>query len=119
MPAWSTICDWKVRIPDFAAMYARARESSAELLEARALRRAAAATAEDVQAARLEVDALKWAAAKRFPKVYAERAALQVEGDISLTVMTREEHLERILAHQAKLGLGGPPMTIEGTADSG
>jgi len=37
MPAWSTLCGWKRRNPEFAAAYARAREMSAEWLEEQAL----------------------------------------------------------------------------------
>jgi hypothetical protein len=73
MVSWKTICRWKREFSEFAAQYARVRESSAESFEHLALAAAMNATPEDFQANRLLVDTLKWAAAKRHPKVYGDR----------------------------------------------
>jgi len=112
MPAWSTICGWKIRHPEFAAQYARAREASAELFEARAIRRSANATAEDALAARLEVDTLKWAAAKRQPRVYADTQTHKHEGDVvHWTPEARRAEIDRLWAKRAQ------PLTIEAEAE--
>ena len=65
-------------------MYARAREGSAEVLENEAMLASKAATAEDAHARRLEVDTLKWAAAKRYPKQYSDRIQQDVNATVSL-----------------------------------
>jgi hypothetical protein len=63
---------------DFAQKYARAREAQGhrEAEEIKAI--ADAATPEDVQVARLRVDARKWRAGKLAPKVYGDK--LEVSG---------------------------------------
>lgn len=91
MPAWSTLCGWRVRNPDFAAAYARARVASAEALEMAALRKSMEATDKDTAAAaRVQVDALKWAAAKRNPRIYGDRIEVNHEGKITLEGLVRE-----------------------------
>jgi hypothetical protein len=67
MPSWPTLIKWRRTDEDFSREYARARQSSAEALEYRALDEAYGATAEDAHAKRLVVDTLKWSAAKRDP----------------------------------------------------
>lgn len=71
---------------EFAQRYARAREAQAhrETEEIRAI--ADAATPEDVQVARLRVDARKWRAAKLAPKVYGEKVDVEHSGGVTYTI---------------------------------
>lgn len=74
MPSWATICKWKRLRPDFATMYARARESSAESCEHRAVAAAEKANDRDsAAAATVQANTLKWAAAKRNPRTHGDR----------------------------------------------
>ena len=66
-------------------MYTHARELSGEVLESKAILSAQNATAEDSQAARLYVDTLKWAAAKRFPKQYSDRVQQDINANVTVT----------------------------------
>ena len=63
---WSTL-------PQYATIYARAREEAADMLADEALDVARGSTNETAQADRLRVDTLKWAAAKRRPRVYGDK----------------------------------------------
>ena len=65
-----------------AGVYARARVASAEALEAEALAIASGSTAESYQADRLRIDTLKWAAAKRNPRVYGDSVKHEHTGSI-------------------------------------
>jgi hypothetical protein len=73
MPSWPTLIKWRRTNEDFSTQYARARQSSAEALEYRALDEAYRATPENAHAARLVVDTIKWSAAKRDPAKYADK----------------------------------------------
>jgi hypothetical protein len=112
MPAWSTLCGWKRRNPEFAAAYARARETSAEMLEEQALARAMNATAEDAHAARLEVDALKWAAAKRAPRQYGDKVNLDHGGKIDVTSLTDEQLNAKLAELLERAGIGAAGAAI-------
>lgn len=69
-----TIWEWARKYPDLGDVYARAREASAEVLEQEAIRVARTLNMfPQNMDTRLLVDTLKWAAAKRRPKVYADR----------------------------------------------
>lgn len=93
MPAWSTLCGWRLRNPEFASAYARARVASAEALEMAALRKSTEATDKDTAAAvRVQVDAMKWAAAKRNPRIYGERIDVNHEGKITLEGLVKETY---------------------------
>jgi transposase len=77
---------------DFRAQYARARESQADAF-ADEIIDVARDDRRDPQQARLLVDALKWAAGKRKPKVYGDK--LELSGDekspLTVNVITRFE----------------------------
>jgi hypothetical protein len=84
MPAWSTVCDWLRKYPEFNQQYARAREISADWLEAEALAAVRnAQTSEEAQCARGILDAVKWSTAKRNPKVYGEKLDVAVTTNIA------------------------------------
>lgn len=75
---------------ELAVLYARARELSAEGLEMKALRLASKATGLSWQRDRLEIDTLKWAAAKRRPRVYGDKLDVTSDGDAIPSVMQVE-----------------------------
>lgn len=68
--------------------YARAREAQADAHADEVIEVAKQAVAGDVdtQAARLLVDALKWRAAKFYPKVYGEKQQVEHGGRVQLDV---------------------------------
>ena len=74
----ATVWRWARKDEGFGNMYARAREASAESLEMKAFRVCTSAE-RHLPGARLLVDTLKWAAAKRRPKVYGDRVDLNGE----------------------------------------
>lgn len=79
----STLRQW-ANDDEFGAQYARAREVQADVDVERAMEvadRAARGEYEDVQAARLLVDTLKWRAAKFRPRRYGDKAELLLTGD--------------------------------------
>lgn len=80
MPGYSTVMQWLDRKPMFAEMYARAKEAQADLMAGRIVEIADSAGAEDVNVARLRVDARKWVAAKLKPRKYGERVAQELSG---------------------------------------
>lgn len=72
--------------PEFAQKYTRARDVQAhrEFDEIRQI--ADMATPEDVQVARLRIDARKWRASKLAPKVYGEKLELSGDAESPLTI---------------------------------
>jgi hypothetical protein len=87
-------------------------------MEMKALDAANSATAENAQAVRVLVDTLKWAAAKRQPRVYADRVDTNITGEV--VHMTEDQRQSRIAALERKrIGRGEGPPTIDGTAEPG
>lgn len=99
MPCYTTVCKWRRTIPDFAQMYAHAREDQAdtEAEEIRAIsderppmvgdtnHQAGESASEDgntrmdsafVAWQRLRIDTRKWRASKMRPKVYGDKIDL-------------------------------------------
>lgn len=90
-PDASTVWDWTDRNESFASQYARARAKQADTLAEEILAIADGAAGkpnEEVQAARLRVDARKWFASKVAPRKYGDRVAADVSGSLSITVAT-------------------------------
>jgi hypothetical protein len=76
--------DWVREDDILASQYARAREAQAHHLAERAIavsRKAMGRDTAGVQAARLEVDTIKWYTAKLYPKFYGERQFVEDEGE--------------------------------------
>lgn len=81
MPHERTVYRWLAAHPDFSQQYARAREESGHVAAD-----GVSEVADDVRkgvlapdAGRVVIDALKWAAGKRKPKVYGDK--LELSGD--------------------------------------
>ena len=83
LPAESTVCEWQVKYPEFAEMYARARERRGETFAEQIVE--IADTEEDPQRARVRVEARKWIASKLFPRMYGENQRVEVAHTISET----------------------------------
>lgn len=83
----SSVREWALD-DEFAALYARARESQAHALAEEALRIADedCATSEAVQRNRLRVDTRKWYTSKIAPRHYGERQQVAVDGGVTVRV---------------------------------
>lgn len=77
-----TVMKWVTATESHTLQYARAREAASDLFEADIIHRAK--NIEDAAAARVEIDALKWVAARRSPKKYGDRVN-HVSDDRSMT----------------------------------
>lgn len=83
MPALRTVMGWlfEEQHPDFSQQYARAREAQAEVLADEIIDVADEAVDRDsAAAAKVKVDARKWAASKLQPKKYGDRVAHELTG---------------------------------------
>lgn len=92
LPSYTTVMKWLREYPEFAANYARAREDQADN-DADKIGDIAEQVVKgkiDPQAARVAIDAYKWAAGKRKPKVYGEKIAVGGSADMDPIQMTRQ-----------------------------
>lgn len=78
MPNMSSIFKWLGEHEDFSKKYARAKEEQGELMADQII--ALADNCEDVNKARLQIDARKWVAAKLKPKKYGEKISTEHSG---------------------------------------
>ena len=114
MPDRRTVLRWLDAHPDFAAKYARARESQGDLMDDLILEAAAGANKDNAAAVRVKVDAYKWRAAKLAPKKYGDRQTLEHTGanggpirhEIDLSALSDEE-LNQLEAIRGKLAQPG------------
>jgi len=93
LPARSTFRRWVVRYPELSRAYSAARELSAHSLEEEALDTARQLkdpagrkklTPTEVRALDVAMNQLRWSAARRNPRVYSERGAIQVTVPIQI-----------------------------------
>lgn len=75
---------WLGKHEYFDKQYARARDASADMFETEILQEAMAVSPEMAGASRVKIDALKWVAARRAPKRYGERVAVDHGGSIGI-----------------------------------
>lgn len=87
----ATVWRWAAEDDALGKMYAHAKHQAADALAEEAIRIALETTNETYSADRLKVDTLKWAAAKRRPKEYGERQAVETSGEQTLNVVIRSE----------------------------
>lgn len=80
MPDRSTVYRWTVQNEEFCNMYARARVVSASAFEDKVLERADGVKPETAAADNVAINAYKWAAAKRAPKVYGDKITQEHTG---------------------------------------
>lgn len=80
MPGLRTVMRWAAENHDFGTEYARAREAQAEVMDDKILT-AAGKAKDDPQAARVEIEAYKWRAAKLAPKRYGDKIDVTTGGE--------------------------------------
>lgn len=80
MPGLRTVMRWAVEHDQFGTEYAQAREAQAEVMDDKILT-AADKAKEDPQAARVQIDAYKWRAAKLAPKRYGDKIDVTSGGE--------------------------------------
>ena len=90
MPSWCSIAVWLRKYPEFQQKYVLAREDQADFMDGMIFDEAMKADAENYNATKVRLDALKWRAAKLKPKVYGERSSVDVKVEISLTDLVSE-----------------------------
>ena len=88
MPSKTTVYRWLATHADFRDKYARAKEASADEAADQVIAVANQVRDGDLEpdAGRVVIDALKWAAGKRKPKVYGDR----IQSDVNVTVTLRD-----------------------------
>src|SRR4051794_1435190 len=95
MPAVSTVYLWLTKHPEFVDKYTRAREQQAHTIADRAVAMALGGIEiiTDPQVAKVQLDAIKWTAARLAPKVYGDKADITMGGnaDQPLTQVIRWE----------------------------
>lgn len=93
MPRAWTVFQWLREDEAFAQQYARARDESGDVLEAKLqdVTEKVLSGELDPAAARVAADNLKWIAGKRKPRVYGETKA-----DVSVSVSLNSMHLEAV-----------------------
>jgi len=95
-PSWGTVRTWLRTNDEFRTAYALSREVSAEALEQDILDVSKGATDKDTAAvARVRIEAMKWVASKRAPRVYGDKLDLNHGGHVSLTT-TLDALAERV-----------------------
>lgn len=93
LPHERTVYRWLLDQADFRQQYAYAREAQAdgEFDEARAISKAA--TAENVQVARLQIDTIKWRAGKLAPKKYGDKLDIEHSGGVTVKADALDERI--------------------------
>ncbi len=120
MPAYRTVLGWRVTNDEFAQLYARAREDAADTLADRICELAERVEKGelDAHAGRTAIDALKWVASKLKPRVYGDRAHLEVSG--GLKVETVKDHapewMQEMLAELAPAAITASDEDEDSTA---
>lgn len=84
MPHYVTVYRWLQNDEDFRKAYVRARETLADVQAFRGLRDAVKCN--DPAAARVQLDARKWLAAKLDCKTYGDRTAVEHSGNMAVNI---------------------------------
>lgn len=106
MPKVSTIGHWRAKHPEFAALYAHARElagdAEADLAKAyseqtHVLLPNGMYAPIDPQRARLMADTAKWRSSRLNAKAWGDKVAVEHSGSISFSELTEEDLLAEVL----------------------
>jgi hypothetical protein len=100
-PGFSTITQWLREDEEFSAKYAHAREAQGDYFADKVVTTAdnCVADAVEIQKAKLQIDSYKWAAAKRKPKVYGDKSAVDLTSNgKTIDSLTDEERTARLAA---------------------
>jgi hypothetical protein len=93
-----TLSKWLREDDDLAKQYARAREAQGDIYADRVVDTAMDPTI-DPATARVRIDALKWAAGKRKPKVYGDSSQIALTGADGGPVETVTQIVRTIVKH--------------------
>jgi hypothetical protein len=100
-PGYSTITDWLRDDEEFSAKYTHAREAQGDYFADKVVTTAdnCVADAVEIQKAKLQIDSYKWAAAKRKPKVYGDKSAVDLTSNgKTIDSLTDDERIARTAA---------------------
>ena len=88
MPSASTVCGWLVDDERLAEQYARAREADGQLTGEQIAEIAHKVLRGEIDpnVARVAIDALKWTAARKAPKVYGDSTRIDLRNDVTKLV---------------------------------
>lgn len=95
-PSYTTVINWLDSKPEFLANYTRAREVSGDY-DADRIRDVSAKIERgeiEANAGRVVIDALKWSAGKRKPKVYGDKVAIEQSGTVTHSHQINQEALD-------------------------
>ncbi len=112
MPSASTIFEWLASDERLSDQYARARESSGLLVgeEIEEIARQVLRGEIDANAARVALDALKWTAARKAPRVYGE--SLKLTGQVEVGALVAFVDMNRADDEDAATGTLTTPHTL-------
>lgn len=88
MPHRETVRRWLRENEQFRGQYARAKDDQADELAEEALERGRNCSAEDANAARVHIDAIKWYAGKLAPKRYGDKQIISGDEDAPIRTIT-------------------------------
>jgi hypothetical protein len=100
-PGFSTITTWLREDEEFQAKYTHAREAQGDYFADKVVTTAdnCVADAVEIQKAKLQIDSYKWAAAKRKPKVYGDKSAVDLTSNgKTIESLTDDERTARLAA---------------------
>lgn len=101
-----TLLNWTTR-PEHVEQYTRARESAADIFETDIIEAALSCGPESAASDRVKIDALKWVAARRAPKKYGDRTAIDVDGSLNISNMSDDDLNAKLADLLAKAGTSG------------
>lgn len=94
MPNRRTVLRWLAEDAEYAAKYAQARELQGDLLDERIQVTSEQASMDDWQLRKMQIETMKWRAAKLHPKRYGDTAStVNVGVGVNVTVPTVEVKL--------------------------
>lgn len=104
MPSTATHYYWMQNHPEYSLQYARAKADSADSDADRIEEIAEKVLAGEYEAnaARVAIDALKWATSKKRPKKYSDRVVTEHVGTIDLRALSNDDLQARLAAEQVK-----------------
>jgi hypothetical protein len=105
MPSESSVYKWRSTVPEFAEMYARAREEQTHLTAEDVIK--IADTEEDPNRARVRIDARKWYASKLNRKDYGDSLDLGGSVVMKLNDEQLDTRIADILRKAAAAGTAG------------
>lgn len=110
LPGTTTVYRWLSEDASFRERYACAREAQSDFFAEQIVGIADQlavpdVTADEIQAARVRIDARKWIAGKVRPKKWGDKQQLELSGDLAIKRLTDDEIHARLAALRAKRGL--------------